>query len=261
MPKMIAAALAIITTIHFSSISSAAEIVVVGDSMGVLIDNAITTVAGTEGFTVDNQARNGRRATQMVTASGLAELTIDLDANPDAKVAFLTIGGNDLLGSWNSGIIGTQAEQDLFDSIKLNVETIANHIATVRPDIQTYHLGYEYPRPLPLGTPAQVNQALLTFSAMNASIDVPNYNYIEFHGLTQKVFGAGVNDPSLPGAAAAFRDAIHLNEAGNMLFAEAAYNQFRVHLVPEPTSGTALLMTSLGMLGIRRRRHSAVPVL
>ncbi len=78
---------------------------------------------------------------------------------------------------------------------------------------------------------------------MEASIVAPNYNYIEFYGLTQEVFGAGVNVPSLPGDAAAFSDNIHLNNAGYPLYAQASFDTYRVHLVPETSSALALLFS------------------
>jgi hypothetical protein len=94
--------------------------------------------SGNAGFTVGNKAVGGRSATNMVTASGLDQITSDLNANPDAKVVHLIIGGNDFPGQWNSSQ-SPEAQQAIFNSIIADVETIANHIATVRPDVQTHH--------------------------------------------------------------------------------------------------------------------------
>ncbi len=262
MSRLIALAFLICLTSPIVVTARAADILVLGDSWGVGINDSIVAVAGSEGFTVNNQAHGGRTAADMVTPSGLVELTGDLLANPDAKVVQLIIGGNDFLNrtsGWNSSLT-TAAEQALFDSIIDDVETIADHIATIRPDVETFHMGYEYPQPLPLGSVQEVNQAILTLSAMQESIVAPNYNYIEFYGLTQKAFGFngnppdGTSDPNFPGAAIAFRDNIHLTQAGYLLYAQASFDTYRSVLVPEPTSATSLFLAAVGLIRLRRRR-------
>jgi hypothetical protein len=147
MLRKFAIAFAALLTIQFSVAAFAADILVIGDSRGVGINNSITSVAGAAGFTVDNQAHGGREAADMVTASGLAEIKSDLNVNPDARVVRLIIGGNDFLRNWNSSMSPT-AEQALFNAIIGDIETIANHIAAVRPDVETFHMGDEFPRPV-----------------------------------------------------------------------------------------------------------------
>lgn len=261
MRRKFAIACAALLTIQFSVATTAKDILVLGDSWGVGINNSITSVAGAAGFTVDNQAHGGREAADMVTASGLAELTSDLNANLDAKVVHLIIGGNDFLGGW-SPFLSPSEEQDLFDSILNDVQTIANHINTVRPDVETFHMGYEYPQPMPPIPVPTINQAILTVSSRQESIVAPNYTYIEFYGLTQEVFGYngnspdGTSDPNFPGAATAFRDDIHLNQAGYDLYAQAAFDTYRAALVPEPATASFLVTSLLGA-GMRRRRSPA----
>ena len=85
-----------------TSRGTAAEILILGDSWGVGIKNSLANVAAAEGFTVDGRAHGGRTAANMATASGLGEITTDLNANPDAKVVHLIIGGNDFLNQSSS---------------------------------------------------------------------------------------------------------------------------------------------------------------
>jgi hypothetical protein len=50
-------------------------------------------------------------------------------------------------------------------------------------------------------------------------------------------------------------DKIHLTDAAYLLFAQRAFDTYRVALVPEPTSITTLLLAAVGMIGCRRRRE------
>ena len=251
--------LALLVTLCVAATTPAADILVLGDSWGVGINQAITSVAGNAGFTVNNQAHGGREAADMVTPDGLSEITSDLNANPDASVVHLIIGGNDFLRNWNRFLSPSQ-ELNLFNSILNDIETISDHIATIRPEVEVFHMGYEFPQPIPNGPVVEVNQAILTLSGLQGTIASPNYNYIEFYGLTQEVFGIGGNppdgtsDPNFPGAPAAFSDNIHLNQAGYLIYAEAAFDRYRAALVPEPSAGALLVAWSLALPLTRRRR-------
>jgi hypothetical protein len=97
---------------------------------------------------------------------------------------------------------------------------------------------------------------------MEQSIVAPNYNYFDFYGLTQTTFGVdglppghpSLPDPNRPGSEFSFADNIHLNEAGYLVYAQGAFDTYRAALVPEPTFSIALLLSSIAMVGFRRRR-------
>ncbi len=166
-------------------------------------------------------------------------------------VALLLLSGQ--LGSWLSA-----------------AEIVVNHIHSVRPDLQVFHMSYDFPRPLPIGTPLQVNQAALTFSSLQHALSWPNYTYLDYYGLTQIEYGIpslGLppGDPSLPridqpGPAAAFRDNIHLTDDAYLLFAERSFAAYRPLLVPEPSTPAALLILAGGAIGLRRKRCSSTRV-
>ena len=138
-----------------------AEIVILGDSWAKRIALALRDVAAVDGVTVSNKSLAGLTAESMV--GDLTATTSRLNSNRDAKVVHLSIGGNDFLNNWNSAL--TAGEQaSLFAAIVDDVETVVGHINQIRPDVSIFHLGYDFPRPLPIGTPLQVNQAALTLA-------------------------------------------------------------------------------------------------
>ena len=75
----------------------------------------------------------------MVTASGLTDLSSDLNPNLDAKVVSLTIGGNEFVQNLNA-CQRSVAEQKLFDSIVADIDMTANHIAIVRLDVHAVNV-------------------------------------------------------------------------------------------------------------------------
>lgn len=138
----------------------AARIVVFGDSWGVPAAPALQTVLIDNGLpdTVFNAAAGGETAANLSSPSGLQQISASLTANLDADLVHLSISGNDFLGSWNSSF--TPMQQDaLFQTIITDVETIVDHIIAERPGVQILWSSYDFPRPLPLGTPTEVNAA------------------------------------------------------------------------------------------------------
>jgi lysophospholipase L1-like esterase len=259
--------------------SHAARIVVFGDSWGVPAATALQQVLIDHGLadTVAGAAVGGETAFDLSRPPGLQYITDNLDAHPDADLVHLSIGGNDFLSQWNASLTQAQ-EADLFADILADVETIVDHILMLRPGAQILWSSYDFARPLPLGTPSEVNAAAIAFSGLAASLadsKGPGLSYGDFNGLMQVTFGfdgvqytvfdpgfaippgdPSLPDPTLPSPAASFIDAIHLTAAGYAILAEAQYDSFYgLHLggplpvpalAPPLTTFLALLLLATG---------------
>ena len=257
--------------------AQAAEIVVFGDSWGVPAVPALQQVLIEQGLTetVANAAVGGETASNLSKPPGLAHITNTLAAHPDAHLVHLSIGGNDFLDQWNAGLSPAQ-ETALFDAILDDVETIVDQMLSLRPDIEILWSSYDFPRPLGLGTPAEVNAASLALAVLGSALadaSGPGLSYGDYHGLMQVSFGfdgvqytsfdppfaippgdPSLPDPSLPGPQAAFSDAIHLTAQGYTILAQAQFDSFyalRLLSGPTPTPVPALtrpLQASLAAL-------------
>ena len=95
----------------------------------------------------------------------------------------------------------------LFDVIIADVQTIVQHVLTLRPDVLLLQPSYDYPRPLPSGTPLEVNTAAenLATRIQTLADSIAGMSFENLNGLMQIHFGLpGLGlppfDPSLPGA-------------------------------------------------------------
>jgi GDSL-like Lipase/Acylhydrolase family len=227
----------------------AAQILVIGDSWGVAAGPALQQVLLDQGLpdTVASIAVGGETAAHINTPAWLQQITTALADNPDAVAIHLSLGGNDFLGQWNSSMSRAQ-EDELVAGILEDIDAIVDHILGQRPDIRIFWSSYDFPRPLIIGAPVDVNNASLRFSAQaQALADARGaaLSYGNFNGLTQVAYGfdgvqitpfdppfpipAGdpsLPDPEYPGPAMAFADAIHLTEDAFLLLAESQFEQF-----------------------------------
>lgn len=267
----------------------AAEVVVFGDSWGVPAAPALQMVLTNNGLTetVVDAAVGGETALNLSSASGLLHITNTLAANPDVELVHLSIGGNDFLGQWNSTFTTLQQDQ-LFQAIVDDVEIIVDHILATAPAVLILWSSYDYPRPLPIGTPSEVNAASIAFQSYAQALDAAKgaaLTALDFRGLMQVTYGfdgvqhtiydpafaippgdPSLPDPSLPGPEAAYFDSIHLTAAGYVTLAEAQYQQFySLYLsAPQvPTLGPAGLVIGLlsvvltGLASVARRRSTS----
>jgi len=227
----------------------AADILVVGDSWGVAAGLALPAALVEKGSpaTVASIAVGGETAKNLSTAARLADITAALALNGDATLVHLSIGGNDFLGSWNATFSSTE-EDALLADIMADVTTIVDHILAQRPDIRIYWSSYDFPRPLLIGTPEEVNRASQRFSMQAqalADAKGPSLSYGDFYGMTQIEYGfdgvqsspfdpavaipAGdpsLPDPKYPGPAIAYQDPIHLTPSAYLLLASLQYDRF-----------------------------------
>jgi len=249
----------------------AARVVVFGDSWGVPAAPALQAVFDAEGIPVQvaGASSGGETAANLSSASGLQHISDTLAANPDADLVHLSIGGNDFLGTWNATF--TPAQEDaLFQAIAADVETILDHILAVRPAARIFWSSYDYPRPLPLGTPTQVNAAGAKFGLVAVALansKGASVTYGNFSGLMQVTYGFDgtqytiydppvaipPGDPSLPDATlpspdAAFSDTIHLTAAGYGVLAQAQFDAFYAGILAVPVP--AMNVVARALLGV-----------
>ena len=120
------------------------------------------------------------------------------------KVLYLSLGGNDILANWNKNMTVTQ-ENDLFDKVTKDIDTVVKVYQAARPDIKIILSGYDFPRFTPdhpikdyretyeaMGKPSpfELNTAILRFSDKVSKItDQKTFFYIQHYGLMHYYLG------------------------------------------------------------------------
>jgi hypothetical protein len=227
----------------------AARLLVIGDSWGVAAGPALQQVLIDHGSTdlVASIAVGGRTAKAENTPWNLEEITTALEQNPDAEFVHMSLGGNDFLGAWRSSFSQAQEDQLIADILE-DITAIVDHILQQRPDIRIYWSSYDFPRPLFIGDPIDVNMASMRFSEKAQALADSKgeaLSYGDFNGLTQVEYGfngapissfdpgfaippgdPSLPDPQYPGPAPAYADSIHLTAEAFLLLAENQYEQF-----------------------------------
>ena len=234
----------------------AARILIVGDSWGVAAGPALQAALLDNGSlnTVASIAVGGETAENLNTPVWFADITSALEENDDAALVHLSIGGNDFLGAWRSSMSSSEEDLLIAEVIE-NITAIVDHILAQRPGIQIFWSSYDFPRPLLIGTPEQVNLASQRFS-IQAQILADEkgeaLTYGDFNGLTQVVYGfSGVQitiyDPAVPippgdsslpdtkypGPASAYFDLIHLTPEAYLMLAHRQYDEFYANALGE----------------------------
>jgi len=227
----------------------AARILVIGDSWGVAAGPSLQQVLIDNGSTdtVASIAVGGETAENINTPEWLQQITTALEENPDAEFVHLSLGGNDFLGNWTAFISQAEEEQLIVDILE-DITAIVDHILEQRPDIRIYWSSYDFPRPLFIGEPVEVNHASMRFSVQAQALadeKGDSLSYGDFNGLTQVEYGfdgvqtspfdpgfpippgdPSLPDPQYPGPAVAYADSIHLTEDAFLLLAGKQYEQF-----------------------------------
>jgi len=227
----------------------AARVLVVGDSWGVAAGPALQQVLIDHGSAdrVASIAVGGETAANINTPAWLQQITAALQENPDAEIVHLSLGGNDFLGKWNA-LMSQEQEDLLVAGIMEDISAIADHILEQRPGVRIYWSSYDFPRPLIIGKPEEVNNASLRFSVHAQALADSKGDalvYGDFNGLTQVEYGfdgvqispfdpgfaippgdPSLPDPRYPGPAAAYADPIHLTADAYVLLAESQYEDF-----------------------------------
>lgn len=238
--------------------ASARTVLFFGDSWGQGEEAGLSILfADLElGVGIADATIGGQLAADLSNASGLSYISSSLSFYPDADLVHLSIGGLDFLSQWSSSLTPAQ-EQALFQSIVDDVETIVDHILSIRPEARVFWSGYTYPRPLGTGTPAEMNAAgaaLNDLASQLADEKGESLTFGDYFGLMQVSYGfdgiqhtpfdpavvippgdPSLPDPTFPGPFAAFADSIHLTLASHEILAQAHYDDFyRAILNPAP---------------------------
>jgi len=226
--------------VGLSASGQGAEIVVFGDSWANRLSGPLgQTIVdqGVSGVVVLNAGVEGARADELASsdpAIGLPAITAVLNANPDARYVHLSIGGNDLFDGIlfinNDSIVNS-----LLNRVVGDTQEIVQHILSVRPDVEIYHSGYDFLRPILFFSPARVNEVMLDLDGRLTALaeTIPGYTYEGFYGFAQVNYGMpelgippgdpSLPNPSLPSPASTFVDEIHYTPAVYEVFADELY--------------------------------------
>ena len=248
------------------------RVLIVGDSWAEFtwafgsVDAALAAVGHPDKIAVgDVTALGGTTAADWNTPAYQSLIQQELMAHPTIDVIHLSIGGNDFLGAWNTGMTEAE-EQALYTTIADDVEAVVAFIHSLDPDLEIVIGSYDYVNLeeqrsdfftwllwLGLGspTPAEVNQELAasTSAVFRRLLADPKVHLLNNSGAMQYFFGYpayGIaprslplpgnepqgwrpglgGDPGLPSPPAAMLDGIHLNEAGYRIIARHAALRF-----------------------------------
>jgi hypothetical protein len=168
------------------------EILVIGDSWAEPIGWQLRNVLFENGYPdVLVHTTPFRRGREFDSPEGLAALSDWLGQWPDVTHLYMMMGQNEWLCCWDTNMIGSQEETELFTSIVSRTDSVLNHILSIRPDLRIVWTTGEYFRPHHLGTPAQVNanhDRLAELAADYAS-DRAELTFLNWIGLFQVTYG------------------------------------------------------------------------
>jgi len=250
-PRAMAMAALLGLSLGYTLLAHANEILVIGDSWAGPIGGQLRIVL-TENGHADVPIRmtpywGGPR--NLDSPEGFAALSGWLEHWPDVTHVYMMMGQNNWLCCWDTSMIGSQAEADLFASIITHTDAVLDHILSIRPDLRIVWTAGEYFRPHHLGTPAQVNanHDRLAALAVDISSTRQELTFLDWNGLFQVTYGFdGVQysiydppdpipagDPSLPDASlpspyVAYPEQrpAHPTEAGYKVMAQAIYDEY-----------------------------------
>ena len=142
-------------TLSTMAVSQTSKVLIVGDSWAQQqysdgIHNAVFDVNGYPEFEIlnnadsDQVAIDGTTAADWVVPAELQKITDALVNNPSVDTVQLTIGGNDFLDNWNTGL--TMKEVDALKvQIVSDIQTIVDAILAVDINIEIIMSFYDYP--------------------------------------------------------------------------------------------------------------------
>lgn len=127
------------------------KVLLVGDSWAFFmgVDQTINDVFEKWGhsdkkfFTNLTLAENGAETVDFLEQGKQDEIEQQLNDNPSIEFVHLSIGGNDVLGSWNTNMTQFQTDS-IKEQVKDSVIAVIDYIQSVRPGIQVVWSGYCY---------------------------------------------------------------------------------------------------------------------
>lgn len=146
----------VLTTFSHLSISQCSEnqedeVMLVGDSWAFFmgVDQTINDVFEQWGhsdkkfFTNLTLAENGAETVDFLQQGKQDEIEQQLIDKPSIDIVHLSIGGNDVLGSWNTNMTQSQTDS-IKNQVKDSIVAVIDFIQSVRPGIQVVWSGYCY---------------------------------------------------------------------------------------------------------------------
>jgi lysophospholipase L1-like esterase len=127
------------------------KVLLVGDSWAFFmgVDQTINDVFTQWGhsdkkfYTNLTLAENGAETVDFLQQGKQDEIEQQLDNRPEIDIVHLSIGGNDVLGSWNTNMTQQQTDS-IKNEVKDSIIAVIDFIQSVRPGIQVVWSGYCY---------------------------------------------------------------------------------------------------------------------
>jgi hypothetical protein len=228
----------------------AAQVLIAGDSWAKPMVQQLEQIFNEKGHdVVVGEWYRWLRTRNLSKPAGLNWIVEWLDDNPDASIVHLSIGINDWLYVWQPEWAETSIEDERFAEVITDVETITDHILSIRPDLKILWSSYDYFRPFEDKTPTELNAAQQRMNDLSRKLaaSIPGLSFVNLNGTLQLTFGfdgvahtefdpsnpipAGdpsLPDPTLPGPFQVFLpgDLEHLTEAGWEAIARKQYGLF-----------------------------------
>lgn len=196
------------------------RVLLIGDSWAQFMfnDNTISPLlekwghSGYTSYSNSNISVNGLRTWDLLNPVRQAEIQNQLNLHPEIDYVHVSIGGNDVLYSWNVNYTPFQTDS-LLDAVYLRLDSIFDFLKGVRPDIRILWSGYAYPnfgevigelgslqnthpfynlwQGMGFPTFLQLNGMLNTYSSFIDSLAAndPQVDFVRATGLMQYVFG------------------------------------------------------------------------
>jgi lysophospholipase L1-like esterase len=234
---------------------------------------------GQHGIYGDLTTESGSTAADWKQASYLQRIDVALASYPDIDTVQLTLGGNDFLADWNTGMSSEDVEM-LQQWILFDLQIVVDHILGLDPDIEIILSFYDYPNfedtrdgliwtwacsglwdDLGQPTPLQLNEAATDFiEAFQQLADTESrIHFVDHFGLMQNRFGfpddniepgdlVMPGDLTRPSPLAAMRtrffggghDCFHLNAAGYDFMVENLVENYFIDRLADRLADIAL---------------------
>ncbi len=86
---------------------------------------------------------NGAQTRDFLTTAGNVAIQNALNSNPNIEIVNLSIGGNDMLDSWNNSMDSLTTDS-LLDATMARIDSIIKNIQAMKPGISIYMTGYDF---------------------------------------------------------------------------------------------------------------------
>jgi len=167
-----------------------------------------------ECYSTVSLAVNGAEASDYFTdPTRVTELKTYINSNPNLKAVHFSLGGNDMMGTWNNSMTNQQAS-DVLDVIFTDIKSGIDSVLAINPDLDILLSGYDFPNfsetvgALPallqsqhpfystwtnMGqpTPTEINDMLIvaTQRFIDSAAVWQNVSFVNNLGLMQNIYG------------------------------------------------------------------------